>query len=102
MLDTKLKIKKLDLIEEQGTSLIECFLSECANNEEITIVSVNTGPKAKNRLANLGIVPGEKIIKKKAAPFKGPIEIFVKGSSLVLGRGLATNIIVKCNNRCNF
>jgi len=84
-------------LKKEGTPLIECLLTECNINEEITIISVNTGFKAKNRLANLGIVPGVKIIKKKVAPFKGPIEIFVKGSSLVLGRGLAANTRVTCD-----
>ena len=60
------------------------------------ILRVNAGVRAKRRLANLGILPGSKIIKKKAAPFRGPVEILVKGSSLVIGRGLATKIIVKC------
>ena len=60
------------------------------------ILRVNAGHNAKRRLANLGIIPGVKIIKKKAAPFRGPIEINVKGSSLVIGRGLATKIFVKC------
>ncbi|MFX1237127.1 MAG: ferrous iron transport protein A [Promethearchaeota archaeon] len=45
--------------------------------------------------------PGAKIIKKKSAPFKGPVEIVVKGSSLVIGRGLAAKIIVHCDNSCN-
>ncbi|MFX1310927.1 MAG: ferrous iron transport protein A [Promethearchaeota archaeon] len=66
------------------------------------VVSVNAGFKAKRRLANLGIVPGAKIIKKKSAPLRGPLEITVKGSSLVIGRGLAAKIIVSCNKECEF
>lgn len=54
------------------------------------------------RLANLGIVPGAKILKKKSAPLKGPLEIIVKGSSLVIGRGLAQKIIVQCEDKCEF
>jgi Fe2+ transport system protein FeoA len=49
---------------------------------------------AKKRLACLGIIPGVTIIKRKSAPFRGPIEILVKGSSIVIGRGLAIKIIV--------
>ena len=41
-----------------------------------------------------------KIVKKKSAPLKGPLEIIVKGSSLVIGRGLATKIYVKCTEEC--
>ncbi len=79
--------------------LIKC-LSECDLGAELKVVSVNSGIRAKQRLANLGIVPGEKIVKKKSAPFSGPIEIIVKGSSLVLGRGLAAKILVDCNGSC--
>lgn len=55
---------------------------------------------AKMRLANLGIIPGVKITKKQSAPLKGPIEIIVKGSSLVIGRGLASKIFVSCAKEC--
>ena len=80
-------------------SLLKC-LTECNKGEVVVVVNVNAGFKAKRRLANLGIVPGVKIVKKKSAPLKGPLEIIVKGSSLVIGRGLASKIIVKCNKEC--
>jgi len=80
-------------------SLLKC-LAECNKGEVVVVVNVNAGFKAKRRLANLGIVPGVKIVKKKSAPLKGPLEIIVKGSSLVIGRGLAAKIIVKCNEEC--
>ena len=71
------------------------LLTECTVGEKLIILRVNAGLNAKRRLAHLGIVPGVKTIKKKAAPFRGPIELLVKGSSLVIGRGLAAKIIVK-------
>ena len=74
------------------------YLSECKNGEEVTVIRVNAGFKAKQRLANLGIVPGIKIIKKNSAPLRGPIEIIVKGTSLVIGRGLASKILVSNTN----
>ncbi|MFX1569173.1 MAG: ferrous iron transport protein A [Promethearchaeota archaeon] len=63
--------------------------------QKLIVQRVIAGYHAKNRLACLGIIPGVEIIKKKAAPFRGPIEIMVKGTSLVIGRGLAAKIIVK-------
>ncbi|MFX0042851.1 MAG: ferrous iron transport protein A [Candidatus Hodarchaeota archaeon] len=81
------------------TSLIKC-LTECNKGEVVTVVNVNAGYNAKRRLANLGIVPGVKIVKKQSAPLRGPLEVIVKGSSLVIGRGLATKIIVRCNENC--
>jgi len=82
-----------------GTRLTT-YLTECESGEEVIVLSVNAGYRAKTRLANLGIVPGVKVKKMKNAPFRGPIEIKVKGSSLVLGRGLASRIIVSRNNSC--
>jgi len=82
-----------------GTRLTT-YLTECESGEEVIVLSVNAGYRAKTRLANLGVVPGVKITKTKNAPFKGPLEIKVRGSSLVLGRGLASRIIVSRNNSC--
>jgi len=85
----------------RGTPLIKC-LTECEEREEITIKSVNCGFRAKRRLANLGLVPGSKIKKIKTAPFRGPLQISVKGSTLVIGRGLANKILVECDKPCRF
>ena len=84
------------LFGENPQTLMKC-LTECSNQAEVKVVSVNSGRMAKQRLANLGIVPGVIIKKKKSAPFRGPVEVEVKGSNLVLGRGLASKIIVDCN-----
>jgi Fe2+ transport system protein FeoA len=70
-------------------------LIECQNGEEVTVLRVNAGLMAKRRLADLGIVPGVKIIKKQSALFRGPVEIIVRGSTLAIGRGLASKILVK-------
>ena len=93
----KSKISKENQI--RGTPLIKC-LTECEKGEEVVVVRVNAGHKAKTRLANLGLVPGVKITKTKNAPFKGPIELIVKGSTLVIGRSLASKIMVECNGVC--
>ncbi|MFX1388322.1 MAG: ferrous iron transport protein A [Promethearchaeota archaeon] len=71
------------------------YLNECPIGQKFIVQRVNAGYHAKRRLACLGIIPGVEIVIKKAAPFRGPIEIIVKGSSLVIGRGLASKIIVK-------
>lgn len=80
---------------QKTSSLLKC-LTECSRNMDVEIVSVNAGRMAKQRLANLGIVPGSKISKTRSAIFNGPIEVSVKGSKIVLGRGLAAKVIVKC------
>jgi len=87
--------------KRRGTPLIKC-LTECDKGEEVRVLNVNASFKAKRRLANLGLVPGTIIKKKKEAPFRGPIEIFVKGTQLVIGRGLASKILVECNEVCSY
>jgi len=87
--------------KRRGTPLIKC-LTECDKEEDVRVLNVNTGFKAKRRLANLGVVPGTTIQKRKEAPFRGPIEIYVKGAQLVIGRGLASKILVECNEVCSY
>ncbi len=94
------KAKKHTQIPRNSTSLIKC-LTECEKGEELTVLSVNTGIRQKKRLANLGIIPGAKLQKKKGAPFRGPLQVIVKGSSLVIGRGLASKIRVQCKDSCS-
>ena len=59
------------------------------------IVSVAGGWRATQRLADLGLTPGTQIKLLRKAPLWGPVEIEVRGSRLVLGRGLATKVLVK-------
>lgn len=47
------------------------------------------------RLMDLGLTPGTKVTVIKSAPFRGPIEILVRGSRLALGRGMAERIFVE-------
>ena len=77
--------------------LIKC-LTDCEIGSELLVIGVNAGQRAKKRLAHLGILPGVKISMKHCAPFRGPINIIVKGTSIVLGRGLASSILVDCIN----
>ena len=83
-----------------GPPLIKC-LTECKKEEKIKVIGVNAGFRAKKRLANLGIVPGTIIKKKREAPFRGPLEVVVKGYTLAIGRGIASKIIVECSKICN-
>ncbi|TFG24052.1 MAG: ferrous iron transport protein A [Promethearchaeota archaeon] len=86
--------------KKRGTPLIKC-LTECDKGEKTKVLGVNAGFGAKRRLANLGIVPGTIIKKKREAPFHGPLEIIVKGSTLAIGRGLASKILVECDQTCD-
>lgn len=73
----------------------ELFLSNLEPNQKGEIISIVGGSMATKRLADLGLMPGTKIKVIRKAPFSGPIKIEVRGSRLVLGRGLASKILVK-------
>jgi ferrous iron transport protein A len=56
--------------------------------------SVQGGSMAAKRLADMGLTPGTEIKLLRKALFKGPVQIEVCGARLVLGRGLASRIMV--------
>jgi DtxR family Mn-dependent transcriptional regulator len=85
--------------KDQLIPLVLC-LTDCERDTELTVISISAGFQAKRRLADLGILPGVKIVKKRTAPLRGPIEIIVKGTAIVIGRGLASKIMVKCQKPC--
>jgi len=47
------------------------------------------------RLAEMGLTPGAEVKIVRSAPFHGPLEIEVRGSSLALGYGVASKVFVK-------
>ena len=71
-------------------NLIELEDGQCG-----TIISLNGSRNLTKRLADLGISPGTIITVLRGSLFSGPVQVEVSGSKLVLGRGLATKIIVE-------
>lgn len=59
------------------------------------IILINGGRMAVKRLADLGLTPGTEIVMLKKIPYHGPVEIQARGSNLVLGRGIATKVMVE-------
>ena len=60
-----------------------------------TIASINGGRMVVKRLADLGLTPGTEIkLIRKMRP-SGPIKLQVRGSNIVLGRGIALKITIK-------
>jgi Fe2+ transport system protein FeoA len=49
----------------------------------------------RKRLEDMGLTPGTKVTVVKSAPFNGPLEIYVRGSRLAIGRGMAERIFVE-------
>ena len=53
------------------------------------------GGRFEKRLNDMGLTPGTTVTVVKSAPFHGPLEVIVRGSRLVLGRGMAERIVVE-------
>ena len=49
----------------------------------------------RRRLEDLGLTPGTEITMVKSALFNGPVEVYVRGSRLAVGRGMAERIFVE-------
>ena len=49
----------------------------------------------RKRLEDMGLTPGTRVTMVKSAPFHGPIEVYVRGSRLALGRRMAERIFVE-------
>lgn len=100
------------------TSCEECIQTHKKGLEEVgkrhqnlvSLCEVKTGSSAKvsfirgghrilQRLLDMGLTPGTSIKVERSAPFKGPIEICVRGSKLALGRGIAANVFVESTEK---
>jgi len=77
-------------------------LTSLKEGESGIIASIKASPRGggrgfQKRLVDMGLTPGTKVTVIKSAPFRGPIEIYVRGSRLALGRGMAARIFVEIN-----
>ena len=70
-------------------------LTELQDGQAGIIVSVLGGKMLTKRLADLGLTTGTEITVLRRTLFSGPVQVEVCGSKLVLGRGLASKIIVE-------
>lgn len=70
-------------------------ITELKPLQKAKISFIRGGRKVIQRLADLGLTPGTSVSVQRAAPFKGPVEIIVRGSSLAVGRGIAEKIFIE-------
>ena len=70
-------------------------LSNLSLGEKGVVVFVRGGTSACQRLLDMGLTQGTEVTVVNAAPFRGPIELAVRGSALALGRGLARHVFVE-------
>lgn len=70
-------------------------LSNLKPGEEGVVAFIRGGTAACQRLLDMGLTRGTRVRVVNAAPFRGPIEVSVRGSTLALGRGLAGRVFVE-------
>ena len=70
-------------------------ITDAKEGQKVTVVSILGGQMAIKRLSDLGLTPQTEIKIVKKIPYRGPIEIEVRGSNIVVGRGLASKILVE-------
>lgn len=63
--------------------------------ETATVRFLRGGKGLVRRLSDMGLTRNTKITVNRTAPFRGPIEICVRGTNLALGRGVANKIFVE-------
>jgi len=59
------------------------------------VAFVRGGKNACKRLLDMGLTPGTSLRVITAAPFKGPMEITIRGTAVALGRELASSVFVE-------
>ena len=73
-------------------------LSHIRPGEKARVAFLKGCGNATQRIMDMGLCPGTIISVVNAAPFRGPIEVSVRETSLAIGRGLADKIFVEVEN----
>ena len=82
-------------IRETEANRLLTQLSYLKINEVGKVAFIRAGNQACQRLLDLGLTKGTEVSVINAAPFKGPLEIQVRGTTIALGRGLAGHVFVE-------
>lgn len=69
-------------------------LSNVAEGQEVEVQSIHGGQELKARLTAMGIMPGARLRVMRNAS-RGPFIVAVKGSRVMLGRGMAQKLEVR-------
>ncbi len=70
-------------------------LADLEAGTEAVVRSVVAGYGVARRLADMGITPGTVVRVVRRNAFMGPIEVEVRGTRLLLGRGVAAKVLVE-------
>lgn len=70
-------------------------LTELSEGKKGIVVKALGGFGLVRRLTEMGLTPGTEIKLLRKGVFGGPVEIEVRGVALILGRGVASRVLVK-------
>lgn len=85
-------------VREEGGLKLLTELSNLKPGEEGTVAFIRGGKTASQRLLDMGLTQGTRVRVVNSAPFHGPLEVEVRGSTLALGRGLARHVFIEIEN----
>lgn len=69
-------------------------LDRIEKSQEVTVVEIQGGWGARQRLNRMGIHPGDRLLVKRSAIMGGPILVQVHGTDVAVGRGMARKVLV--------
>jgi ferrous iron transport protein A len=75
------------------------FLDRAPQRRSLVVLEVPRGRGVTRSLAQLGVSVSEKLRVRSAAPWGGPILVEVGGTTVAIGRGLASRIKVRLLRR---
>ena len=81
--------------KETGSVKLVTQLSNLKSDEEGAVTFIRCGKQARQRLLDMGLTRGANLQVLNAAPFHGPIELAIRGTTLAIGRGLAEKVFVE-------
>lgn len=73
-------------------------LSNLKPGERGKVAFIRAGGNAYQRLLDMGLTKGTVVEVVNAAPFRGPLELSLRGATLALGRGLSARVFVEVLN----
>ena len=76
-------------INSEDSSLVELPIGKVG-----IITSILSEKKARNRLFEMGLIPGTKIVVVRVAPLGDPLQVYFRGYSLILRHSEASGIYV--------
>ena len=87
------KQEEVNQVGKRDKNLVS--LTNMKKNEKGKVSFIRGDYKIIRRLMDMGITMGAQVSVMEVAPFKGPVELLVRGSNLALGRDIAKNVFVE-------